>query len=493
MHNSDFAFLESASIYIYGLAYFIYSIWQCDRFECLKFKKLVSGELKTVLTIIMFLTMSCQFVWDVTMTYIKYKEGYVSNGTEVVVAPFESWSLEHQQLALTTTYVQSMAFSLQVCIYYMLQCFWHYLTNTVAKKDFMGSLEFKFYIVWSLVSMVIYPVLQWYFHEEQDAAETIPSLIYGIQVILSAFLGIRTHYRFKKLIKNAVSTNANTLVINKLGYFSNINLMMIPCLFSYGLTYLIGCFDGLVGKNQIAPNRFANDCLLANGNIMALCLYILFISVFHPRRQFSPHVVGTSQGNNTNDPSTFQSYQKKEMSLTPATTHQQDINKPDHFHHRFSQRVTSFIGQKFNPHGPSKNEDDKHIVNMAPTESFQQTFNDSGIKSSSSSMIKHHHHQPFSPTSDKPFMRPMSPMSVDYPPSSLNDTIPLTETSTIDHHPPHSPPPHHHQQYTPFYVSSPLPDTPDQYNQYQDPLSPTEASDLHQSEWLRRSPDRRNQ
>ncbi|KAI9299575.1 hypothetical protein BJ944DRAFT_210180 [Cunninghamella echinulata] len=227
----------------------------------------------------MFLTMSTQFVWDVTMTYIKYKEGYILVNGETIVAPFDTWSTRHQRIAMTTSYVQSIAVSLQVCIYYMLQCFWHYLTNTVAKKDFMGSFEFKFYIVWSLASMILYPILEWYFHEDLEAAEAIPDLIYGIQVLLSACLGVRTHYRFKRLIKNAINTNANTMVVNKLSYFSNINFLMIPCLFSYSFTYLIGVLDGLVGKNQIAQNRFATDCLLANGNLMALFLYILFVSM----------------------------------------------------------------------------------------------------------------------------------------------------------------------------------------------------------------------
>ncbi|KAI9300315.1 hypothetical protein BJ944DRAFT_275757, partial [Cunninghamella echinulata] len=228
------------------------------------------------------------------------------------------------------------------------------------------------------------------------------------------------------------------------------------------------------------------------------------ISVFHPRRQYSPHVTGSSQGNNTNNQSLYQS-QKKEISLTPI-----ESNNPSNTttnpsaYNRFSQRVTSFIGQKINYNSASN----KHIIDQAPTESFQQTFHnpqhhdyriDSSIQSSSSFTLKNNNYnlpkssEEYSRNNNnggsKPFLRPMSPVSVDYPPSTMTDTIPLTENSMDQYN-------HHH--HVPFYTTSPLPSTPSPYppssidhqQHYSDhPLSP---NDIQHSEWLRSSPDRRN-
>jgi hypothetical protein len=45
-------------------------------------------------------------------------------------------------------YMESVTFSLQTGIFFLLQCFWSYLSNSVAKRSFMGSLEFKINILW---------------------------------------------------------------------------------------------------------------------------------------------------------------------------------------------------------------------------------------------------------------------------------------------------------------------------------------------------------
>lgn len=45
-------------------------------------------------------------------------------------------------------YLQCVTFAMQTGVFCLMQCFWNYLSNSVAKKSFMGSLEFKFYIFW---------------------------------------------------------------------------------------------------------------------------------------------------------------------------------------------------------------------------------------------------------------------------------------------------------------------------------------------------------
>lgn len=45
-------------------------------------------------------------------------------------------------------YLQCVTFAMQTGVFCLMQCFWNYLSNSVAKRSFMGSLEFKFYIFW---------------------------------------------------------------------------------------------------------------------------------------------------------------------------------------------------------------------------------------------------------------------------------------------------------------------------------------------------------
>lgn len=200
------------------------------------------------------------------------------------------------------------------------------------------------------------------------------------------------------------------------------------------------CADGMTEARVIASNKFAVDCLLANINMSVLFLYLLFVSTsppfflcghvlttyqneihakiatFHPRKHY-----GVSNAVSSADPSSATEPSQQEIPMTAPK--------------RFSQRVTSFIGQRF-PH---------RMVDTAPTDSFQQTFE---RKEYDDGMVLDLHNGSFDRYDSKTFIRPMSPVSVDAPP--LVDTVPL-------------------KHVTPW------------------PRPPPEQSD-----WLRRSPDRRN-
>ncbi|KAI8070325.1 hypothetical protein BC940DRAFT_295820 [Gongronella butleri] len=286
MHLSDFTYLERCSLYVYTMAFLIYSIWQGDRFRCLHPKRIFSGELKSVCTVLMILMFTVQVLWDLIFVRIKYTEGYVMYHGVGIGTPYQYWSSRDQQLASTATYIQAAAFSIQTCLYFMLQCFWAYLSNTLAKKSFMGSPEFMFYMFWAIATMALFPVLQWYYHDDPIRTEAVPQIPYAIEILFIGLLGIRTNFRFKRLIAQAITSNLSTGTINKLAYFKDINQLMAFCLISYSLGFLIMCIDGLTEAKTIAMNKFATDCILANINFMALALYILLIWVFHPLQTF---------------------------------------------------------------------------------------------------------------------------------------------------------------------------------------------------------------
>lgn len=74
----------------------------------------------------------------------------------------------------------------------LLQCFWNYLANSVAKASFMSSKEFLFYIVWTCVSIIMFPVLQYNFSRDiynPTYKEIMPELVYGIGKLIACILG----------------------------------------------------------------------------------------------------------------------------------------------------------------------------------------------------------------------------------------------------------------------------------------------------------------
>lgn len=98
-------------------------------------------------------------------------------------------------------YVECVNLSMQAGVLILLQCFWNYLSNTVAKRSFMTSLEFKFYIFWYIIlptivtnlivnvffydyraigSIATFPALQYNYRNNEILRETVPLLAYSV-------------------------------------------------------------------------------------------------------------------------------------------------------------------------------------------------------------------------------------------------------------------------------------------------------------------------
>ncbi|KAI9313867.1 hypothetical protein BX666DRAFT_555180 [Dichotomocladium elegans] len=272
----------------------------------------------------MFIMMLTQSVVDYYTTYIKYSEGfmYIPTTGKVIQKPFTFWSASAQDANQPLNYLQCVTFAFHTSVFFLMQCFWNYLSNSVAKKSFMGSFEFKFYIIWALASVAMFPILQWTYRDDIYYGEAVPQLAYGLEVLITACLGIRSHFRFKRIISfskrnKSSSTNA---IVNRIAYFKEMNSILTATLFSYGASFVILCADGLTTEKVVNTSKFATDLLIANVNMCMVFLWLMFISIFHPRRNLNSPSGPGSTG------SDLQSKSNIEMS--------------SHIH---SQRVTKFV------------------------------------------------------------------------------------------------------------------------------------------------------
>ncbi|CAO3671488.1 unnamed protein product [Rhizopus stolonifer] len=287
-HLSDMSYLQRCSIWICVSLFLTYSIYRGDRFKCLRAKSILSGELKSIITIMLILVLMLQFMWDILMTYLKYNEGYFDYQGHIISKPFILWTPTHQQKAEAFDYIQCVTFSMEAGIFLLLQSFWNYLSNTVAKKTFMSSFEFRFYIVCALASVALFPILQWVFRESSIKREAIPQLTFSIEVFIIATLGFRTHFRFKRLIAltQKINSASQKNIVVKLSYFKDMNKLTSIILYCYSIGFIILCIDGLTTDQVINQNKFALDVLIANTNVCTIYLLILLISIFHPRPQY---------------------------------------------------------------------------------------------------------------------------------------------------------------------------------------------------------------
>lgn len=99
-------------------------------------------------------------------------------------------------------------------------------------------------------------------------------------VLITAMLGIRSNFRFKRIIAYSMRTKSSTstAIVNRLSYFKEMNIILTCVLFIYGACFVILCADGLTEGKTINTNKFACDLLIANVNMCVIVLWLLFVS-----------------------------------------------------------------------------------------------------------------------------------------------------------------------------------------------------------------------
>ncbi|KAI7898801.1 uncharacterized protein BX663DRAFT_555522 [Cokeromyces recurvatus] len=252
-HLSDFSFL----------------LWTLDKFSCLHPKRFQQGELK-----------------NITSVKIKYEEGFANVLGRIFTKPEVMWTEADRKLVIPTEYSLCIGFSLQTGTLVLLQCFWNYLANSVAKASFMSSKEFMFYICWTFSSFIIFPLLQYNFSREiyePTYKEIIPEMVYGIELFIVACLGVVSHFRFKKLLSSSRDTVNGRSITQKIRYFQDVNKVLSTVLFGHGILLTILSCDGLTTRKTLNAHKFSADFFICNINMCAVITWLCMILIFHPK------------------------------------------------------------------------------------------------------------------------------------------------------------------------------------------------------------------
>ncbi|KAF1806914.1 hypothetical protein FB192DRAFT_1264332, partial [Mucor lusitanicus] len=243
--------LERAVGLSYVLFWFIHRIHTTGGFSCLYFSKLKRGELKSIVTILIF-----------------YEEGYVQMLGHIVTKPEFLWTQADRDLITPTDYSLCVGFSLQIGTLLLLQCFWRYIANLVARARFMSSKEFKFYIV---------------INNATTGKQTNPNQ----EMFLISLLGGVSHFRFKKLLSNSQHQNDAQFITHKMRYFQDLNLLLSVALFLFSTCFIILSADGLTNKKMINQRKFLADFFICNSkyhlNILCIVIWVIVILIFHPK------------------------------------------------------------------------------------------------------------------------------------------------------------------------------------------------------------------
>ncbi|KAF0406162.1 hypothetical protein F8M41_008884 [Gigaspora margarita] len=239
-------------------------------------------ELKSVITLLVVVLIPLQVVVDGALAAMKYKEGYVlyvdndntscTNVTDdsipVMPKPYECWSPNNLNIKLIVDYTQCVVYAFQTGALFLMQSFWSYMASQLAGKPFMNSWEFRIYIVWSLISAIIFPSTKW-------LTERFLSRYYNL-------IGIHNQRKLFFLLSSIEENKSSQETILRIRYFIEMNGLLIigVCLVSVGL-FIID-IDAIT-ISYINNRRFYVDLLTVHVNIGTAIIWVSISLIVYPR------------------------------------------------------------------------------------------------------------------------------------------------------------------------------------------------------------------
>ncbi|KAF9296851.1 hypothetical protein BGZ88_011708 [Linnemannia elongata] len=304
-HLSDMSYLHRAVNTTWFYIWFVFYVSRWDRYEAFRWRRLQRFELRSVVSVLVLLSLGLQLVYDIGSARLKYLEGFWTNPKthEIQSKPAQAWSEEDMLHVEPLYYTLACSLSLQNCAFFLLQAFWSYISKSVTKSSFMSSFEFKVYVVASCGAVILFPTVQYLFRNDFVYREVIPHLLFCILLFTTGALGVRVHFRLVALIKNAsITMNESTLsVLEKLEYFKDMNVILTFSLFACSISLGIVAVDGITPHPIIAGNKFASDLLITNLNFFQVIIWTTLTLIFYPRKSAVTASLGSHDNNTSNN------------------------------------------------------------------------------------------------------------------------------------------------------------------------------------------------
>ncbi|KAG9324066.1 hypothetical protein KVV02_003992 [Mortierella alpina] len=287
-HQSDLSYIQRSVSTSWFYGWFLVYVFRWDRFEALRLRRLMRFELRSVVTLLVLISLALQLAYDIGSARLKYLEGFWVNPrtNEIQSKPAQQWNEKDTLHVEPLYYTLACCLAFENCVFFLLQAFWSYISKSVTKSSFMSSFEFKVNITASCFVLVLFPTAQFLFRNDFLYREVVPQIIFSALMFITGVLGLRTHFRLVALIKNARAImNETTInVVHKLEYFRDMNTILTFSFFACALSLGITAADGLMPHPVIAGNKLASDVLITNLNFFSFIIWVTLTLIFYPRK-----------------------------------------------------------------------------------------------------------------------------------------------------------------------------------------------------------------
>uniref|UniRef100_A0A1D1YAH1 Transcription factor HIVEP3 n=1 Tax=Anthurium amnicola TaxID=1678845 RepID=A0A1D1YAH1_9ARAE len=292
---SDFSFAERAIIDVWIWLWFTQRVWSTDKFASLQWSKIRNFDLKSIITLLIFMMLPVQATFDIIWTYLKYKEGFIvdpTNGkiytkpTYYIIGNEKTalWTKEDILLQTITEYLLAFDFAFQIGTLALMQAFWSHLSSQMGGKPFMRTTKFRFYVGWLFASIILFPLARYVTSNHFVLAENVPELIFSIQLFVIFLLGIKNGRELNNLLSSIQQTSSPSgqETILRICYFIEMNQLLMFGTFLTSIGMLILTVDAIIFKQAI-QSKFLLDMLLIHANFGSLILWATMILIVYPR------------------------------------------------------------------------------------------------------------------------------------------------------------------------------------------------------------------
>ncbi|CAG8569633.1 40196_t:CDS:2, partial [Gigaspora margarita] len=131
--------------------------------------------------------------------------------------------------------------------------------------------------------MALFPLLQWLYRYDSLLTEVVPQFAYGVILLIIALLGVRSHWRFTRLLRITRSANSSQLsIVLKLEYFKEMNRYLTWGLFIGATSMIILCVDAFTPQKYINSHKFSQDLLFCHINFTIWIVFVSLCLIFYP-------------------------------------------------------------------------------------------------------------------------------------------------------------------------------------------------------------------
>lgn len=320
-HLSDLSYIQRSVSTSWFYGWFLVYVYRWDRFEALRLRRLMRFELRSVVTLLVLISLALQLAYDIGSARLKYLEGFWVNPRtkEIQSKPAQQWNVQDTLHVEPLYYTLACCLAFENCVFFLLQAFWSYISKSVTKSSFMSSFEFKVNITASCFVLVLFPTAQFLFRNDFLYREAVPQVIFSTLMFITGILGLRTHFRLVALIKNARAImNETTInVVHKLEYFRDMNTILTFSFFACALALGTTSADGLMPHPVIAGNKLASDILITNLNFFSFIIWVTLTLIFYPRKTGISSPFGSSNQSLPQKPGTREAHLPRFNDIRP--------------------------------------------------------------------------------------------------------------------------------------------------------------------------------